>query len=100
MFILNKDKLKHTVAQANNVLHDWDRESEWNAVEQLSEAEDIHTLGELFALHRIMKEYKDRKGAREDKADYRFLRQAVHQFTDLTADHFYAGLAVLAREYH
>lgn len=78
MFIENKEKLKRRVVEANNVLHDWDRESEWNAMEQLSEAEDIHTLAELFALHRIMQEYKKRKGAREDKADYRFLRQAVH----------------------
>lgn len=78
MFITNKEKLKRTAAQANSVLHDWDRESEWSAVEQLSAAEDIHTLGELFALHRIMKEYKERKGAREDKADSRFLRHAVH----------------------
>ena len=81
MFANNsKKKQKGPIEQANSVLHDWDRESEseWSAVEQLSEAEDIHTLGELFALHRIMRGYKQRKGVREDKADTRFLRHSVH----------------------
>jgi hypothetical protein len=78
MFANDSKKHKSPKAQANTVLHDWDRESEWSAVEQLSEAEDIHTLGELFALHRVMRGYKQRKGVREDKADTRLLRQSVH----------------------
>jgi hypothetical protein len=43
-------------------------------VEQLSVAKDVHTLGELFALHRIMQAYKERKGVKEEKADAPFLR--------------------------
>lgn len=78
MFANDRKKQKGPAEQANSILHDWDRESEWSAVEQLSEAEDIHTLGELFALHRVMRVHKERKGVREDKADTRFLRQSVH----------------------
>ncbi len=80
MFNVTKEKQKTETPNANRVLHDWDRESEteWNAVEQLSEAEEVQTLGELFALHRVMHEFKERKGVREEKADPRFLRQAVH----------------------
>ncbi|MEH6449170.1 MAG: hypothetical protein V7765_10905 [Oleispira sp.] len=66
------------IPKANDVLHDWDREDTLQAIEQLSEAKDVHTLGELFALHRIMQKHKERKGVREEKADTRFLRQSVH----------------------
>ncbi|OUS40116.1 hypothetical protein A9R00_07680 [Oleispira antarctica] len=78
MFASDSKKQKGPVEQANSVLHDWDRESEWSVVEQLSEAEDVHTLGELFALHRIMRGYKQRKGVREAKADARPPRQSMH----------------------
>jgi hypothetical protein len=71
-------KSKAPAPKANAILHDWDREDDWEAVEQLSEAKDVHTLGELFALHRIMHEFKERKGMKEEKADTRFLRQSVH----------------------
>lgn len=73
-----KNKLQPQTLKANKILHDWDREDSWNTVEQLSEAKDVHSLGELFALHRIMQNYKERKGVKEEKADTRFLRQSVH----------------------
>ena len=76
MFPLTK-KPKAPIPKANSILHDWDREDDWAAVEQLSEAKDVHTLEELFTLHRIMHEYKERKGVRQEKADTRFLRQSV-----------------------
>ncbi len=78
MFNVSKEKQKPETPSANHVLHEWDREDEWDAVEQLSEAEEIHTLGELFALHRVIHEFKERKGMREEKADTRFLRHSVH----------------------
>jgi hypothetical protein len=73
-----RNKTSALTPEANDILHEWDRENSWQAVEQLSEAKDVHTLGELFALHRVMQEYKERKGVREEKADTRFLRHAVH----------------------
>jgi hypothetical protein len=73
-----RNKSSALIPKANDVLHDWDREDTLQAIEQLSEAKDVHTLGELFALHRIMQKYKERKGVREEKADNRFLRQSVH----------------------
>jgi hypothetical protein len=73
-----KNKSPESLPKPNDVLHDWDREDTLQAVEQLSEAKDVHTLGELFALHRIMQKHKERKGVKEDKADTRFLRQSVH----------------------
>jgi hypothetical protein len=77
--IANKrKKIASLIPKANDVLHDWDREDNWLAVEKLSEAKDVHTLGELFALHRIMQEYKERKGVKEEKADTRFLSLYVH----------------------
>ena len=78
MFASINKKPKAPTPKANSILHDWDRESDWQVVEQLSEAEDVHTLGELFALHRIMQVYKKRKGVKEEKADASFLRQSVH----------------------
>lgn len=78
MFTPTSKKPKAPLPIANSILHDWDREDDWEVVEQLSEAKDVHTLGELFALHRIMQSYKDRKGVKEEKADTRFLRHSVH----------------------
>ncbi len=78
MFTPTIKKPKATPLIANSILHDWDREDDLQVVEQLSEAKDVHTLAELFALHRIMQSYKERKGVKEEKADTRFLRQSVH----------------------
>lgn len=78
MFANNSKKPKSSSAQANTILHDWDRESDWSALEQLSEAEDVHTLGELFALHRVVRSDKERKGVREDKTDAHLPRQSAH----------------------
>ncbi len=54
---------------SNEVLHNWDRESELEAVELLSETEAVHTLGELFALHRLAHKFKERKGIKEQSTD-------------------------------
>ena len=78
MFASIIKKPKTPILKANSILHDWDREDDWQVVEQLSEAKHVHTLGELFALHRIMQSYKERKGVKEEKADTRFLRHSVH----------------------
>ncbi len=78
MFSQIKKKAKRPTPKANAILHDWDRENDLEALEMLSEAKNVHTLGELFALHRVMQEYKERKGVKEEKADTRFLRQSVH----------------------
>lgn len=75
--ITNKER-KEASIDANEVLHDWDRDSELEAIEQLIKAEDVQTLGELFALHRVTHEFKERKGMKEEKADHHFLSQSVH----------------------
>lgn len=69
MFASFNKKPKSSSSQANAILHDWDRTDDWEAVEQLSEVQDVHTLSELFALHRIVHEYKERKGIKEGASD-------------------------------
>ncbi len=78
MFNVIKKQNKEAAINSNEVLHDWDRDNELEAIEQLSEAEEVQTLSELFALHRVTHEFKERKGMKEEKADTRFLRHAVH----------------------
>lgn len=73
MFAITPKKERLPQEASNGILHDWDREEELNALPRLAESQDIHSLGELFLLNRIMHDYKERKGVRKEKADTRFL---------------------------
>lgn len=75
--IIKRNK-KEVDNNSNTILHEWSRNNELEAIEGLSEAEDIHTLKDLFEIHRVMHEYKKTKGTREEHADTRLLRHSVH----------------------